>query len=110
MCTGAGDFRANIRRHLGNDQNDRTSAMRTPLTDRLDDLGHIEKWIVELIKEIEGFAHGDETLRRRLTIPRIGARVAAAGDGRQFLKARVIAAWLGLVSVVVSTADRFQGT
>lgn len=47
MRTGAGGFHADIRRHLANDRNDLTSAMRDLLTDLLDDLAHIEKRIVD---------------------------------------------------------------
>jgi len=50
-------------------------------------LAHIETRVAELTKEIEAIAHSDETVRRLLTIPGIGALgatalVAAAGDVR----------------------------
>ena len=62
-------------------------------------------------EEIEAIAHSDETVRRLLTIPGIGALgatalVAAAGDGRQFRKARDMAAWLGLVPAEHSSGGK----
>ncbi|MEI2686509.1 MAG: transposase [Cypionkella sp.] len=61
--------------------------------------------------KIEAIANEDETIRRLLTIPGIGALgatalVAAAGDGRQFRKARDMAAWLGLVPAEHSTGGK----
>lgn len=102
MRTGAGGFHADIRRHLANEENDLSGAMRALLGDLLDDLGQIEQRVAALTKEIEAIAHSDDTVRRLLTIPGIGplgatALVAAAGDGHQFRMARDLAAWLGLV-------------
>ncbi len=87
MRTGAGGFHADIRRHLAEEENDLSGAMRGLLTDLLNDLAHIEKRVAELTKEIAAIAHSYETVRRLLTIPGIGALgatelVAAAGDGR----------------------------
>jgi len=111
MRVGAGGFHADIRRHLGNEHNDLSPAMRGLLTDLLDDLSHLERRIAALTKEIEAIAHSDETVRRLLTIPGIGALgatalVAAAGDGRQFRKARDMAAWLGLVPAEHSSGGK----
>ena len=102
---------AHIRRHLGNEGNDLSSSMRTLLTSLLDDLDHLEGRIAELSKEIEAIAHSHETIKRLLTIPGIGplgatALVAAAGDGRQFKKARDMAAWLGLVPAEHSSGGK----
>jgi len=111
MRTGAGGFHSDIRRHLANEENDLSSAMRSLLTSLLDDLARLERRIEELSKEIEAIAHSDETIKRLLTIPGIGplgatALVAAAGDGRQFAKARDMAAWLGLVPAEHSSGGK----
>lgn len=101
-------FHADIRRHLGNWENDLTKPTRDLLNDLPDDLAYIEKRVKALSVRIEAIANEDETIRRLLTIPEIGALsatalVAAAGDGRQFRKARDMAAWLGLVPAEQST-------
>ena len=98
MRTGAGGFHSDIRRHLANNENDMTSSMRLLLNELLADLAHIEERITAISKEIEAIAYKDETVRRLLTIPGIGplgatALVAAAGDGKQFKRARDMAAW-----------------
>ena len=111
MRVGAGAFHADIRRHLGNMENDLTQNMRALLNELLDDLAYIENRVKTLSAKIEAIANEDETIRRLLTIPGIGplgttALVAAAGDGRQFRKARDMAAWLGLVPAEHSTGGK----
>ena len=112
MRVGAGGFHADIRRHLGNLGNDLTQTMRNLLNDLLDDLAHIENRVKALTARIEAIANEDETIRRLLTIPGIGALgattlvAAAAGNGHQFRKARDMAAWLGLVPAEHSTAGK----
>ncbi|MDB5657630.1 MAG: family transposase [Cypionkella sp.] len=111
MRIGAGAFHADIRRHLGNLNNDLTQNMRVLLTDLLDDLAYIENRVKALTSTIEAIAKEDETISRLLTIPGIGALsatalVAAAGDGLQFRKARDMAAWLGLVPAEHSTGGK----
>jgi len=111
MRTGAGGFHADIRRHLDNEENDLSTAMRGLLTELLDDLAYLEGRIGNLTGQIEAIAHSDETVRRLLTIPGIGplgatALVAAAGDGRQFRKVRDMAAWLGLVPAERSSGGK----
>jgi transposase len=111
MRKGKGGFRVDIRRHLDNPDNDLTDAMRALLRDLLADLEHIERRVLSLTKEIEAVAHTDERARRLMTIPGIGALgatalLAAAGDGRQFRKARYMAAWLGLVPAEHSTGGK----
>lgn len=102
MRVAAGGFHADIQRHLANLENDLTQNMRAQLNDLLDDLAYIENRVKALSAKIEAIAKEDETISRLLTIPGIGALgatalVVAAGDGRQFRKARDMAAWLGLV-------------
>ena len=111
MRKGAGGFRVDIRRHLDNPDDDLADAMRALLRDLLADLGHIERRVLGLTREIEAAAHADERARRLMTIPGIGALgatalPAAAGDGRQFRKARDMATWLGLVPAEHSTGGR----
>lgn len=58
--------------------------------------------------KVEAYASQHDAVSRLVTIPGIGALgataiVAAAGDGRQFRKARDLAAWLGLVPAEHST-------
>ena len=111
MRKGPGGFRVDIRRHLDNPDNDLTDAMRALLRDLLADLEYIERRVLGLTKEIEAVAHTDERARRLMTIPGIGALgatalLAAAGDGRQFRKARDMAAWLGLVPAEHSTGGK----
>ena len=77
----------------------------------MEDLAYIESRVKALCSKIEAIAHQDEKIRRLLTIPGIGplgatALVAAAGDGKQFRKARDMAAWLGLVPAEYSTGGK----
>ena len=111
MRVGAGGFHADIRRHLGNLDNDLTQTMRNLLNDLLDYLAYIENRVKALTAGIEAIANEDETISRLLTIPGVGALgatalVAAAGDGRQFRKARDMAAWLGPVPAEHSTGGK----
>jgi len=107
MRVGAGGFNADIRRHLGNAENDLTPAMRVLLEELLDDQGRIEA----VNAKVEAYASEHEAVSRLVTIPGIGALgatalIAAAGDGRQFRKARDLAAWLGLVPAEHSTGGK----
>ena len=111
MRVGAGGFHADIRRHLGNLENDLTKSMRDLLDDLLDDLTYIENRVKALSAKIKAIAKEDEWISRLLTIPGIGALgaaalVAAAGNGRQFRKARDMAAWLGRVPAEHSTGGK----
>lgn len=111
MRVGAGAFHADIRRHLENAENDLTGSMRELLKEMLDDLAHVEGRIKAVTGRIEAYASRHVVVSRLLTIPGIGALgataiVAAAGDGRQFRKARDMAAWLGLVPAEHSTGGK----
>ena len=62
-------------------------------------------------REIEAIASREDVARRLMTIPGIGALgatalLAAVGSGRQFQKARDLAAWLGLVPREYSTGGK----
>jgi len=111
MRVGAGGFQADIRRHLGNRENDLTLNMRALLNELLEDLAYIENRVKTLSAKIAAIANEDETIRRLLTIPGIGAPGAtalgaAAGDGHQVRKGRDRAAWLGLVPAEHSTGGK----
>ncbi|MCC5972650.1 MAG: IS110 family transposase [Rubellimicrobium sp.] len=75
--------------------------MRRLLEDLLDELACIEGRIKAVTGKVEAHASQHDAVGRLVTIPGTGAPgataiVAAAGDGRQFRKARDLAAWLGL--------------
>jgi transposase len=108
---GAGVFRLDLPRVLADEANDLTSAMRRMLADMFEDVGRIDQRIVAVTREIEGLAARDDRARRLMTIPGIGplaatALLAAVGDGRQFQRARDLAAWLGLVPQQHSTGGK----
>lgn len=111
MRVGGGGFHADIRRHLANAENDLTPAMRGLLEELLDDLAYVEGRIKTVNGKVEAYASRHDAVSRLVTIPGIGALgataiVAAAGDGRQFRKARDLAAWLGLVPAEHSTGGK----
>lgn len=85
--------------------------MRKLLGELFADLRQLEQRISDLTKEIEAIAAREDVARRLMTIPGIGALgatalLAAIGDGRQFQKARDLAAWLGLVPREYSTGGK----
>jgi transposase len=92
-------------------QNDLTPAMRLLVASLMDDYRALEARILSLDREIERLARTNEVANRLTTIPGIGplgatALIAAVGDGRQFKRARDLAAWLGLVPRQNSTGGR----
>ena len=108
---GAGKFKADLPRVLANEENDLTAMMRRLLAELFDDLKKLELRIADVSREIEAIAACDDRSRRLMTVPGIGpltatAIVAAAGDGRQFRRARDMAAWLGLVPREHSTGGK----
>jgi transposase len=108
---GAGLFRRDLPGALADQDNDLTLAMRRILADLSADLARLDQRIADLTREIEQIAARDERARRLLTIPGIGplaatALLAAIGDGRQFRRARDLAAWLGLVPQQHSTGGK----
>lgn len=108
---GAGVFKVDLARILADEENDLTPRMRKLLAELTEDLRAAEARIAEVTREIEALAQRDDRARRLATIPGIGplgatALVAAAGDGRQFKKARDLAAWLGLVPRQHSTGGK----
>lgn len=108
---GAGLFRLDLPNVLADDNNDLTPAMRRMLSALREDLVRLDQRIVGVTREIEGLAARDDRARRLMTIPGIGplaatALLAAVGDGRQFRRARDLAAWLGLVPREFSTGGK----
>lgn len=108
---GAGVFKLDLPRVLADEANDLSPAMRQLLNELFADLGRLEGRLKEVTRQIEALVAGDDTSRRLLTIPGVGPLVAsalraAAGDARQFRKARDLAAWLGLVPRQYSTGGK----
>lgn len=108
---GPGKFKLELPRILANEANDLTITMRQLLHDLFEDLKRLEQRIAEITREIETIAAREDVARRLMTIPGIGplgatAIIAAAGDGRQFKRARDMAAWLGLVPQQYSTGGK----
>jgi transposase len=108
---GAGVFRLDLPRVLADETNDLSPAMRRMLTELFADVVRLDQRIAGVTREIEGLAARDDRARRLMTIPGIGplgatALLAAIGDGRQFRRARDLAAWLGLVPREHSTGGK----
>ena len=108
---GTGVFRRDLPHALADEENDLTPAMRRMLAELFEDVGRLDARITQVTREIEGLAAGDDRARRLMTIPGIGpivatALLAAIGDGRQFRRARDLAAWLGLVPREHSTGGK----
>jgi transposase len=108
---GAGVFRLDLPRVLADESNDLTPTMRSMLGDLFEDVGRLDQRIATVTREIEGLAARDDRARRLMTIPGVGplaatALLAAVGDGRQFRRARDLAAWLGLVPREHSTGGK----
>jgi len=108
---GAGVFRLDLPRVLADEGNDLTLSMRRILAELFEDVGRIDQRLAAVTREIEGLAARDDRARRLMTVPGIGplaatALLAAVGDGRQFHRARDLAAWLGLVPRQYSTGGK----
>lgn len=108
---GTGVFRLDLPRVIADDANDLTPAMRRMLGALFEDVVRLDQRIAGVTREIEAIAARDERARRLTTIPGIGplaatALLAAVGDGRQFRRARDLAAWLGLTPREHSTGGK----
>jgi len=108
---GAGVFKRDLPRVVADESNDLTPAMRRMLSELFEDVLRLDKRIAGATREIEALAARDDVARRLMTIPGVGAMaataiLAAAGDGRQFRRARDMAAWLGLVPRQNSTGGK----
>jgi transposase len=108
---GVGMFKTDFPAALADDSNDFTPRMRILLEGLWTEFGALETRLAELNKEIEVLAARSEVAHRLMSIPGIGplnatALIAAVGDGKQFAKARDMAAWLGLVPRHYSTGGK----
>ena len=108
---GPGKFKAAIEGVMSDTANDLTSAMRCMLSALWDEFKLLDRRLAEVTKQIEALAASSEPVRRLMSIPGLGplnttALLAAVGDGRQFAKARDLAAWLGLVPRQHSTGGK----
>ena len=108
---GVSTFKLDLPRILLDHENELTSRMRRLLSDLYDDFERLEKRIAAVTGEIKDTADQDEMAKRLMTVPGIGPLVASAlrataGNAQQFLKARDLAAWLGLVPRQYSTGGK----
>ncbi len=108
---GAGVFKLDLPRVVTDETNDLSLPIRRLLAELFEDLKRHEARIAEIAREIEALVDRDDVARRLLTVPGIGpmgasAILAAVGQGRQFRKARDLAAWLGLVPRQYSTGGK----
>jgi transposase len=111
MRGGAGAFKLDLDRVLGDGEADLTPSLLKLLATLRLHLRELEAHIAEFTHEIECLADRDDVARRLQTIPGIGplaatALIAAVGDGRQFRRARDLSAWLGLVPAQYSTGGK----
>jgi transposase len=111
MRQGVGAFKLDLAAAMEDESNDLTPMMRRLLGELRDDLLQLEERIAAVSREIEALAARSDVARRLASIPGIGplgatAIVAAVGEGRQFAKARDLAAWIGLVPRQHSTGGR----
>ncbi|PZP55335.1 MAG: IS110 family transposase, partial [Delftia acidovorans] len=102
MRPGAGVFKLDMARILTDEDNDLTPMMRTLLQELWDEFVVVDARLAAVSKQVEAIADRVDAARRLMSIPGIGplgatALLAAIGNGRQFRKARDLAAWLGLV-------------
>ncbi|WP_376100872.1 IS110 family transposase (plasmid) [Roseomonas sp. CCTCC AB2023176] len=111
MRQGAGAFKLDLTGVIEDEENDLTPTMRRLLGELREELSVLEARIATVSREIEATAASNEVARRLASIPGIGplgatAIVAAVGEGRQFRKARDLAAWVGLVPRQHSTGGK----
>jgi transposase len=98
---GAGVFRMDIPRVLGDEENELPPSMRTLLADLWTDFKLLEARIEELSRQIQRSVQYSDTARRLMTVPRIGPLAASAleastGNVHQFANGRFFAVWVGL--------------
>ena len=108
---GAGAFKQHLVAVVADEKNDLSPAMRKLIMDLWSDLLKLETRIEELTRQITAIAGRSDLARRLASIPGIGdltgtALIAAVGDGKQFKRARDMAAWLGLTPAQYSTGGK----
>jgi transposase len=102
MRQGAGVFKIDIARVIGDESNDLTPMMRAMLKELWEEFALVDARLAAVSRQVEAIAERLDAARRLMTIPGIGplgsiALLAAVGDGCRFRRARDLAAWLGLV-------------
>jgi transposase len=108
---GAGAFKQQLIAVVSDERNDLSPSMRKLVMDLWSDLLKLEARIEELTQQIIAIAGRSDLARRLTSIPGFGdltatALIAAVGDGRQFKRARDMAAWLGLTPAQYSTGGK----
>lgn len=111
MRQGAGVFKLDITRVISDESNDLTPMMRTVLKELWEEFVLLDTRLTAITRQVDAIAERLDSARRLMTIPGIGplgatALLAAVGGGRQFRKARDLAAWLGLVPRQNSTGGK----
>ena len=95
---GAGVFRLDVPRVLGDEENELPPSMRTLLADLWNDFKLLESRIEDLSKQIQRSVQYSDTARRLMTVPGIGPLAASAleasdGNGHQFANGKFRLAW-----------------
>jgi transposase len=108
---GVGVFKLDLPRVVTDNSNELSAPVRQLLSELFDDMRRLEDRIAAVTRAIEALVAQDDVARRLMTVPGIGplgasALLAAVGQGRQFKKARDLAAWLGLVPRQYSTGGK----
>jgi transposase len=111
MRNGAGAFKAGLPSVLADEANDLTPRMKEIIQTMAEELRQLEERIAQCNREVDAIASSSDIVQRLASIPGIGnltatAIVSAVGDGKQFAKARDMAAWLGLVPGQYSTGGK----
>ncbi len=111
MRQGAGAFKLDFAAAMADESNDLTPMMRGMLSELWDECIIVDTRLMAITRQIEAIASRLDAARRLMSIPGVGplgatALLAAVGDGRQFRKARDLAAWLGLVPRQHSTGGK----
>jgi transposase len=108
---GTGMFKIEIASIIADETNDLTPMMRALLQELWNEFQAVDTRLAVVTRNVEALAARNDTARRLMTIPGVGpiaatALLAAIGNGRQFRKARDLAAWLGLVPRQSSTGGK----
>jgi transposase len=111
MRQGAGVFKIDLPRILGDESNELPPSLRQLLMDLWNDFKALEIRIEQITEQIQQSVQYSDTARRLMTVPGIGpltasALEASAGRGLQFKTSRFFAAWLGLVPRQYSTGGK----
>jgi transposase len=111
MRQGAGAFKLDFAAVMADESNDLTPMMRSLLSELWDEFVIVDTRLMMVTRQVEAIANRLDAARRLMSIPGVGplgatALLAAVGDGRQFRRARDLAAWLGLVPRQHSTGGK----